>query len=152
MRTKKDKKEKKDKKGKKGSIKGDIEGSVKGDIEGDIEGSVKGDNVIEWKEGKEGKEGKEEKEDEEEKKVRKRKEVEEYISRYVPFIRKEINKKIKIRDELLNNNKYIQFHIFAIWFLSHMEISVENIDFYEIYMKFNNFPFYCVMNHILNDE
>ena len=133
MRTKKDKKdkkEKKDKKGKKGSIKGDIEG----------------DNVIEWKEEKE------EKKEEEEKKVRKRKEVEEYISRYVPFIRKEINKKIKIRDELLNNNKYIQFHIFAIWFLSHMEISVENIDFYEIYMKFNNFPFYCVMNHILNDE
>jgi len=81
-----------------------------------------------------------------------RKEVEEYIKKFLPFISVECHKLLYIRDSLLNNKQYIHFHIFAIWFLSHYNVSIQQFDLYEIFLGFKNIPFYSFLHHIMNQE
>lgn len=49
-----------------------------------------------------------------------------------------------------NDNNFIYFHIFVVWFFAKSNIDISSIDFYKMFNAFKSFPFQSIVFLIIH--
>jgi hypothetical protein len=74
-----------------------------------------------------------------------------HLSPFLPFIHRDFHFALNdIPPNRIDDLQYIHFHIFAVWFLSKLDIPIpHNLPL--LFLHFKNFPFFSSLFHIRNN-